>query len=350
MADAVNIGGRLVGPGHPCFVVAEVGVNHNGDPDLAERLVDAAADAGADAVKFQTFAADGVVAATAAKAPYQVERTDESESQLEMLRGLELGAGDFERIVRRCRDRGLVFLSTPFDTASIELLVRLGAPALKIASPDLTNALLVEPAAATGLPLILSTGLADLAEVEEGVAVARAAGASELVVLHCVTAYPAPIDEVNLRAMGTLAERFDVPIGYSDHTTLTVVALAAVALGACLLEKHLTLDRTLPGPDHAASLEPDEFAGLVRAVRAVESALGDGVKRPAPSEEENRVAVRRSLAAACDLVAGTVLSREMLTALRPATGIPPSRLGDVLGKTLARDVEQGELLSPAMLA
>lgn len=328
-------------------MIAEAGVNHNGDLAFAERLVDAAAAAGADAIKFQTFNADDVVASGAPKAGYQLERTPETESQLEMLRALELDPGAHARLVARCRERSLAFLSTPFDVASVELLVGLGVPALKIASPDLTNVLLLERAAATGLPLIASTGLATADEVEEALQVLPR-GAT--VLLHCVSAYPAPVEEANLRAIPTMAERFGVPVGYSDHTLGADVPLAAVALGACVVEKHLTLDRTLPGPDHAASMEPGELAALVHSIRAVESALGDGVKRPSPSEEANRPIVRRSLAAARDLSTGTTLEREMLTALRPGTGIAPTRVGEVVGRTLVRDVSRGELLDPSMLA
>jgi N-acetylneuraminate synthase len=346
----VALGDRLVGPGRDVFVIAEIGVNHNGDMALAERLVDAAADAGADAVKFQTFTASDLVAGDAPKAQYQRERTSGNDSQLEMLRALELDAGDHARLAERCRARSLVFLSTPFDKSSIDLLVGLGLPALKIASPDLTNPLLLEQAAATGLPLLLSTGLATLAEVEEGVRAARAAGAAGVVVLHCESAYPAPAAEANLLAIPAMAEYLGVPVGYSDHTLGLDASAAAVALGACVIEKHLTLDRAFAGPDHAASSEPDEFAALVRSIRTVESALGDGIKRAMPAEEANRAAIKRSLAAARDLEAGTVLAAEMLIALRPGTGVPPSRLGDVVGRTLVRSLGRGELVDPSLLA
>lgn len=345
--EPVALRDRRLGPGEPVYVIAEAGVNHNGDAALAERLIDAAADAGADAIKFQTFDADALVATGAPKASYQLERTPEAESQLEMLRALELDADAYPQLVERCRERSLAFLSTPFDAASVELLVGLGVPALKIASPDLTNVLLLEQAAATGLPLLVSTGLATAEEVGEALAPLPA---GRVVLLHCVSAYPAPTDEANLRAIPALAERFGVPVGYSDHTLGADAPLAAVALGACVVEKHLTLDRTLPGPDHAASMEPEELAALVSSIRAVESALGDGVKRPMPSEEANRSVVRRSLAAARDLETGTTLAREMLTALRPGTGIAPTRLAEVVGRTLARDVRRGELLDPTMLA
>ena len=348
-ADPVTLADRLVGPGQRVLVVAEAGVNHNGDPALAARLVDAAADAGADAVKFQTFRAEDVVAGGTPKAVYQTERTGVEESQLEMLQGLELGVEVWASLVERCRARSLLFLSTPFDDRSLELLAGLGVPGLKIASPDLVNPFLLEAAARTGLPLLVSTGLATMAEVEEALAVLRAADAAGVVFLHCVSAYPAPVEDANLRTIPAMAERLGVPIGYSDHTLGPEAALAAVALGACVVEKHLTLDRTLPGPDHAASSEPGELADLVRSIRAIEASLGDGVKRPAPSEEANRSVVRRSIAAARDLDAGTVLERGMLTALRPGTGIPPGRAAEVVGRSLMRAVRRGELLDPSLL-
>lgn len=340
----VTIAGRLVGPGAPCFLVAEAGVNHNGDVELARRLVDAAAAAGADAIKFQTFRAEGVASADAPKAGYQLETTDGGESQLEMLRRLELGRDAFAELKERAEQRGLAFLSTPFDAASVDLLDGLGVAAFKVASPDLTNLPLLEEVARRGRPVILSTGLADLNEVVAAVDAARAAGAGELVVLHCVSDYPAPSEDANLRAMATMAERLGVPVGYSDHTEGSEVALAAVALGACMIEKHLTLDRSLPGPDHRASLEPDELAALFGASRRVEAALGDGVKEPTVAERLNAGAVRRSLAAAGDLPAGVELTREMLTALRPGNGIPPGRIDEVVGRRLRRGLARGELL------
>jgi N,N'-diacetyllegionaminate synthase len=349
VVEAVAIGSRLVGPGEPCFVIAEVGVNHNGDVDLAVRLVDAAADAGADAVKLQTFITASLVTEDAPKAGYQLETTGEAESQHAMLRALELSADGHRRVLERCRERGILLLSTPFDEESVKLLVELGIPALKVASPEITNHPFLQVLARQGLPLLLSTGMSTLDEVAAAVDVVRAAGGDQLVVLHCVSAYPAPLEEANVRAMIAL-ERFGAPVGYSDHTTGEESALAAVALGAAVLEKHLTLDRTLPGPDHQASLEPDEFGAFVRRVRRVEAALGDGVKKPSPSEAVNRDTVRRSLVAAEDLPVGTLLEPAMLAALRPGTGIPPSELPSVVGRRLARPVTRGALLGRDDLA
>jgi len=341
----VTIDGRRVGPGEPCFVIAEAGVNHNGDLDLARRLVDAAADAGADAVKFQTFRAAGVVSTTAPKAAYQLASTARDESQLDMLQRLELADDSFLELKERAERRGITFLSTPFDHASVDLLERMDVAAFKVASPDVTNHPLLADIGSRSRPVLLSTGTADLAEVQDAVAVLRAAGVDDIVVLHCVSEYPALAADANLRAMATLANALDVPVGYSDHTQGLEVAVAAVALGAAVLEKNFALDRSLPGPDQRASLEPDELAELVRSVRSVESALGDGVKRPSEKERANVAVLRRSLAAARDLEAGTVLEESMLVALRPGTGLSPTRVADVVGRPLVRKVTAGRLLA-----
>jgi N,N'-diacetyllegionaminate synthase len=345
--ETVVIGSRTVGAGEPCFVIAEAGVNHNGDPALAHRLVDAAADSGADAVKFQAFRADELASADAAAAPYQ--RIDNAPTQRDLLRGLELSDDTFEALRRHADDRGLVFLASGFDTLSLEMLDRVGVAAYKIASPDVANPLLLEAVASRRRPVILSTGTADLGEVDAAVAMLRAAGAHELVVLQCTSAYPAPAEEANLRAMATMRDALRVPVGFSDHTEGDEVALAAVALGACVLEKHFTLDRSLPGPDHRASVEPEALALLVARVRRIEAALGDGVKAPTASERENAMLVRRSVATAADLEAGVILTRAMLTALRPGTGIPAARIEDVIGRRLLRPVGRHELLDPADL-
>lgn len=345
MSTSVDIGGRKVGRGEPVYIVAEAGVNHDGILDRALQLVDAAADAGADAVKFQIFDVDRLVAVGTAKAAYQRRAEGGSETQDEMLRRLQLDRRSFETIAEHARARSVAFLASPFDEESVDILVELGVPAIKIASPDLVNLPLVAYAAATRLPLILSTGMADLEETRVAVEVARTAAAEELVVLHCVSAYPARVDDANLAAMATIEAALDVPVGFSDHTLGTAVAVAATALGACLVEKHLTLDRAAPGPDHAASLEPAELADLVAACRAAAAAVGDGIKRPVAAELENIAATRRSVAAADDLPAGSVLTRSSLVALRPGTGIPAASLESLVGRTLARDVRRFHLLA-----
>lgn len=345
----LHIGDRPVGPGAPCFLIAEAGVNHNGQLDLACALVDAAAAAGVDAVKFQTFRAEELATPDAPKAAYQ-EAAVLRESHLEMLRWLELDPKDHRALSDHCRTRGVRFLSSPFDSESADLLADLGVEAYKVGSGELTNHPLLAHLARRGLPILLSTGMANLGEVEAALQTIEANGAPDVALLHCVSAYPAVAEDANLRAMHTLATAFGLPTGYSDHTKGIEVALAAVALGAVLLEKHLTMDRTLDGPDHAASLEPDELAAMVRSVRAVEVALGDGRKRPAAVERECADAARRSLVAAQDLPEGTVLTAPLIALRRPGTGLPPALLPHVLWRTLRVDVRQGDLLTLEMLA
>lgn len=347
MTSEVAIGSRTVGGGRPCFVIAEAGVNHNGLLELALELVAAAASAGADAVKFQAFVADELVAAGSATAAYQASATG-CLDQNAMLRRLELTREEFRILHRRAGELGIVFLASPFDLASIEFLAALGVPALKLGSGELTNTSLLHQSAACGLPLIVSTGMANLDEVRRAVEVLDEA-ANRLVLLHCVSEYPAEPGAANLRAMASMRSAFDVPIGFSDHTLGTAISLAAVALGACVLEKHLTLDRSYVGPDHAASLEPDRFAELVQDVRSVEASLGDGVKRPTPGEHEVALIARRSLVAARPLVAGRAVVRDDLNVQRPGTGLAPDELNDVIGRTLACDVPVGTPLTDAML-
>lgn len=345
---ALDIAGRRTGEGEPPFVIAEAGVNHDGSVDVALQLVDAAAEAGADAVKFQTFSAEAVVLEDAPQAAYQLTRAPAS-SQLEMLRRLELPAGAWPALNARASERGIVFLSTPFDLVAVELLAALGVPAFKVGSGDLTNLVLLRAVAAHGRPILLSTGMADLAEVDAAVDDLRRHGDPPLALLHCTSAYPAPADQANLRAMATLRDRFRVPVGYSDHTLGISTATAAAALGAVLIEKHLTLDRSLPGPDHAASLEPGGFRELVEAVRDAWVALGDGTKSPRPSELDASRVARRSLVTERAVTAGTVLGAGDIAAMRPAGGISPLRLDEVIGRRAARDLPALKPLSPADL-
>jgi N-acetylneuraminate synthase/N,N'-diacetyllegionaminate synthase len=343
MKSAVAVGSRTVGAGHPVLVIAEAGVNHNGDPDLAKQLVEAAAAAGADAVKFQAVSAARVASAVAAKVGYQRATADPSESQVQMLRRLELPSDAYGMLARRCAEQGLLFLCSPFDAQSVDALEATGVPAFKVGSGELTNHPFLAHIARKGRPVLLSTGMSTLPEVREAAAVVTAGGA-ELVLLHCVSTYPARVADANLRAIPTMAQELDVPVGWSDHTLNDEVAVAAVAIGACVVEKHLTLDRSMEGPDHAASLEPVDFTRLVRAIRHVEAAVGDGVKRPVPDEEENRRLVRRSLVVTEDLPAGEMLTECVVDALRPGTGIPPSRRHEVVGRRARRDLGAGELL------
>jgi N-acetylneuraminate synthase len=332
------------------FVIAEAGVNHNGDPSLARALVDVAVAAGADAVKFQTFRVDRLLTRRAAKAEYQRRATGSEQSQYEMLARLELSPADHEMLLAYCTRVGIEFTSTPFDPESARFLARLGVRRLKISSGDITNLPMLEVVGGLGLPVVLSTGMADMAEVEAAVATLRTAGVADLALLHCVSNYPADPALTNLRAMDTLAQAFGTPVGLSDHSIGSTVAIAAVARGAAYLEKHFTLDRSLPGPDHQASLLPDELRALVAAVREVEAALGDGVKRPVASELPVRDVARKSLVAARDLPAGTVLGRGDLDVLRPGTGLSPAALPTVLGRRTARAIPHHTPITEEMLS
>lgn len=344
----VRIGDKLIGWHEPVFVIAEAGVNHNGDVTMARSLIDVAADAGADAVKFQTFHADRIATAEAPKAGYQLQTTGEAESQLEMLRRLELSAEAHRQLHSYCSERGIVFLSTPFDEQATDFLDELGLPAFKISSGDLTNSPLLEHVALKGKPVILSTGMSTLEEVTEAVSILRAAGCEDFILMHCVSNYPANPADVNLRAMETMQAEFNVPVGFSDHTEGIEVALAAAAMGACVIEKHFTLDRGLPGPDHRASLEPAELRRLIQGIRRVEAALGDGRKVPAASELETAKVARRSLVAARDIPAGATMEHTMIVLKRPGTGLSPSMQGTIVGRRALRNIAEGSLLTLEM--
>lgn len=313
------------------MVIAEAGVNHNGDLERARDMVAAASEAGADVVKFQAFRAHNLVTAGAATADYQSANTGKA-NQADLLGDLELALDEFAMLAQRCAAAGIEFLCTPFDAGMAGDLIALGMKRVKVASGELTNTPALETFAAFGLPVILSTGMATLDEVQAALAALDRAGAKDITVLHCTSLYPAPVGTVNLRAMATLARETGRPVGYSDHTLDDHVAVAAVALGATVIEKHFTLDRSLPGPDHAASLEPDAFAAMVRRLRETVEALGDGEKKPAPGEAETAALVRRSWHAARALSAGTRLTEPDLVLKRPADGLPPgdSPLGRVL--------------------
>ena len=331
------------------FIIAEAGVNHNGSLRLAKRLVDAAKAAGADAVKFQSFRSESLVTRSARTADYQRAATRAS-SQFAMLKKLELDEKAHAALFAYCRRKGILFMSSPFDAESADLLSRLGVDRFKLGSGEITNRRLIEHVARKKRPLILSTGMSTLDDVRRALGWIRAAGRASVTLLHCVTQYPLPVDEVNLRAMDTLREAFGLPVGYSDHTEGIAVPLAAAARGAVVIEKHLTLDRGLPGPDQRASLEPAEFKAMVRGIRDIEACLGDGVKRVAACEAKNRLVARRSLVAARDLPSGHVLREGDLLAKRPGTGIPPADEPKMLGRKLRRGVKHDELLRWNLLA
>ncbi len=333
-----ELGGRNIGDDHPCFVIAEAGVNHNGDVALARKLVEESARAGADAVKFQTFSADRLVTRTARKAAYQSASASADQSQFDMLKSLELPLDVLADLKRLAEKHGLVFLSSPFDPQSVKELIDLGVEGFKLGSGELTNPEMLQALADAKRPLILSTGMCSLDEVEASAAMLQQAGDPPVAWLHCVSAYPAPADQSNLRAMDSIRLAVGGPVGMSDHTMGTAVSLAAVARGASIIEKHVTLSRSLSGPDHAASLEPEEFADLVRQIRVVESALGDSIKRPMPAELDTREVARKSVVAIRNLDRGDQLRKSDIAIKRPGTGIPPMELDRLIGRRLARAV------------
>lgn len=329
------------------LIIAEAGVNHNGDLELARQLVRAAANAGADLVKFQTFVANELTTAGAPKADYQKAATGSEESQQAMIARLQLTREDHESLVAECAAAGIGFFSTAFDEQSLDMLVELGIDRVKVPSGELTNLPLLRHIAGKGLPTIVSTGMATMDEIGAALAALERGGIGldAITVLHCNTEYPTPMSDVNLTAMKTIGETFGVSVGYSDHTLGIEVPIAAVALGATVIEKHFTLDRSLPGPDHRASLLPDELGAMVRAIRNIEVAVsGDGLKRPSPSEQANRAIARRSLVAACDIASGELFTADNLTAKRPGTGISPMRFDDVIGRPAPRDFAADELI------
>ncbi len=328
---AVDIGGRLVGPGQPCFVIAEAGVNHNGSTESALELVEGARRAGADCVKFQTFSAERVATGDAEKAPYQQVTTSRAGSQIDMLRELQLPSEAWSKIKDACVESGIMFLSTPVNREDVDFLDRLGVAAYKIASFQIVEPDFLASVARKGKPLLVSTGMATLAEVDLAVRTIRDAGNDQIVLLQCTTNYPSPVEDANLRALNVLRDGFGVPVGYSDHTDTPACCVAAVALGAVVLEKHITLDKSLPGPDHSASADPAEFRHLVDLVRQVESALGTGRKEPSETELANRPYMRRSVVAGVAIPAGALISPEMLTVKRPGTGISPAQIDEVSG-------------------
>lgn len=329
------------------LIIAEAGVNHNGDINMAKRLIEIAAEAGADLVKFQTFWADRLATAGAHKADYQNQTTDAAESQHVMLRRLQLKCEMHEVLIEHCRQHGIVFCSTGFDIQSIDFLVRLGIDRIKIPSGEITNLPYLRHIGGLGKPVIISTGMATLGEIEASLDVLETAGTprERITVLHCNTEYPTPMSDVNLLAMGNIGRALGVAVGYSDHTPGIEVPIAAVALGASVIEKHFTLDRNLPGPDHKASLEPNELMAMVAAIRNIEQALGDGIKRPSASEAKNIPIVRKSLVAAKAIRRGEMFTSENLTTKRPGVGISPMRWDEVIGRAAGCDFAADEFIT-----
>ncbi|MEO5335321.1 MAG: N-acetylneuraminate synthase family protein [Magnetospirillum sp. WYHS-4] len=346
MTAALSLESKAVGPGQPCFVIAEVGVNHNGDMDLALRMIDAAADAGVDAIKFQTFKAEEFVNSPDEVYEYISQGQAVRESMLAMFRRLELPHAEHARLFAHARARGLVPFSTPGDGLAVELLDRLEVAAYKLGSDDFTYLPFLADLAARGKPLIISTGMADTDDIDRAVSTIRSATSQRFVLLHCVSEYPAPDTSVNLRKMAALRERTGEWVGFSDHSEGITAALGAVALGACVIEKHFTLDRNLPGPDHRFSADPVELTALVREVRRLEAQMGISELVPTPAEIEMRKLARRSIVAARDLPAGTVLAPTDLAFRRPGTGLMPYQADLLLGRRLLADSPAGTLLGP----
>jgi N,N'-diacetyllegionaminate synthase len=332
---------------HKTLIIAEAGVNHNGSLEMAFELIDAASDAGADVVKFQTFKAEKLVTQSAAKADYQLGTTDVQETQFEMIKKLELSDEMHQKLISKCKEKGIRFSSTGFDTSSVDVLIEFGVDFLKVPSGEITNLPYLRHVGAKGLPIILSTGMCTMGEVANALEILEKAGARnhDITVLHCNTEYPTPMEDVNLNAMLSMKEKLGVNIGYSDHTLGIEVPIAAVAMGATVIEKHFTLDRKMDGPDHAASLEPEELKQMVKSIRNIEKAKGDGVKKPSNSEEKNISIVRKSIVASKEIKVGDEFTADNLGVKRPGTGISPIRWDEVLGKVASKDFQPDELIT-----
>jgi N,N'-diacetyllegionaminate synthase len=340
----IRIGNRLIGEGEPAFVIAEIGVNHNGNVRMAKKLVDAAKEVGADAVKFQAFKTERIVTKYAEKAVYQKETTDPQKSQYNMLKKLELSDAEMKELHSYAGKRNIMFLSSAFDKESVDLLDRLDVPAFKVASGEITDLPLLRHMAKKKRPIILSTGLSTLEEIREALDIFTAEGITNIVLLHCITSYPAKAEEANLRMMDVL-KKFGFPVGFSDHTLGIAVPLAAVAMGAVLIEKHFTLDKKLLGPDHRVSLEPRDFEQMVEGIRTVERALGCGVRKLTAEEENIKNVARRSIVARFSIRKGAVIREDMLDFKRPGTGLEPKYVHKIIGKKANKDIEADELIT-----
>jgi len=339
----IKIGNKVINKESPCFIIAEAGVNHNGDIKLAKRLIDVAKDVSADAVKFQTFKAEDVVTKEVEMAEYQKKNIKKKESQLEMLKKIELDYEDFKKLKKYADKKKIIFLSTPDSNKDVDILENL-VPAYKIGSGDLTNYPLLEKVAQKKKPIILSTGMATLKEVKEAEAVIKKQENDKIILLHCTTNYPCPMEEVNLKAMQTLKKEFNLPIGYSDHTLGILVPIMAVTLGAKVIEKHFTLDRNLPGPDHKASLEPKELKEMIMAIRGAEKAIGRGIKKPTENEKRIKNVSRKSIVAEIDIPSGIKITQNMLAIKRPGIGIAPKYFNKIIGRRAKKDIKKDELI------
>ena len=345
----IAIQNRIIGPGHPVFVIAEAGVNHNGDLEIAKRLIYEAKACGADCVKFQTFRADRIVSKTSPKAAYQLKTTSSEESQFDMLRKLELPDQAQKELIQICERAGVIFLSTPCNIEDVDFLEASNVPAFKVASAYAVESQFLSYIARKGKPILLSTGMCTFAEVDEAVRTIRDAGNDQIVVLQCTTNYPSALKDANLRVMHTISTAFDVLVGYSDHTQGLVAATVAAGLGACVIEKHFTLDKTLPGPDHSSSSDPDEFAQLVQQIRDTEKCLGTPLKIPSESETQNAKVMRRSIVAIKHIKKGDVFTLDNITLKRPGTGFSGKLLNLVLGRRAAQEVAPDTLIDFGMI-
>ncbi len=328
------------------FIIAEAGVNHNGSIELAKKLIDVASEAGANAVKFQTFKAEKLVSKKADKAAYQKETTDSNESQYDMIKKLELDLQTHQKLLAYCKTKNIMFLSTPFDHESIELLDNLGLRIFKIPSGEITNLPYLRKIGKLNKQVVLSTGMADMQEIEDALNILIRSGTSKnnITILHANTMYPTPMEDVNLKAMYTIGKTFDIAYGYSDHTLGIEVDIAAVAMGASVIEKHFTLDKTMEGPDHKASLEPLELKAMVKAIRNIELALGDGIKKPSPSETPNIIVARKSIVASQEILKGEPFTEDNLTVKRPGNGISPMKWNQVIGTIAEKNYTKDELI------
>jgi pseudaminic acid synthase len=347
----IEVGGRRIGPGHPCYVIAEAGANHNRDLSIAKQLIDVAAESGADAVKFQTYTAEGLYSRKTPNPSYLKKQDllkSDTETVWELIKRVEIPWEWHEDLATHAKAAGIDFLSTPFEEAAVDLLETVGVPAYKIASYEITHLPLIEYAARTGKPLLMSTGMASLADIERGLDAANRAGCDQIALMHCASSYPAPFDILNLRAIQTLAQAFQVPVGYSDHSTGHTADVVSVTLGACLIEKHYTLSRDMEGPDHGFALEPGELKDMVTAIRDTEASLGTPVKRVTEEEGDLYRLARRSLVAARPIAAGHRVTEADIAVKRPGYGIPVYELEALLGRTAATDIEDDEILQWGM--
>lgn len=342
----IQVAGRVIGSGHPIFIIADAGVNHNGNVKIAKKLIDAAVFAGVDAVKFQTFSPDILVTKDASQAEYQTKNIGKAESQYDMLDRLKLRREDHKELQTYAKQKGLMFLSTPFSDSDTDFLDELGVPLFKVGSSDTNNIPSLRHIAKKGKPMIVSTGMSTLDEILDAISTIKEAGNSDIVMLHCTTQYPTPMNDVNLRAMLTMQEKCDVLIGYSDHTVGIEVPIAAAALGAVVIEKHHTLTRDMEGPDHKASLEPDELKAMVKGIRNIEKALGIAEKKPSTATMKVAEVAQKSLVAKTNISRGKIITRDDLTIKRPGTGIKPKEIDNIIGKRARVDILADTLIKP----